>query len=166
MGEHEAQRPDDVRRRAQQHLALGQRLTHQRKRVKLEVAQAAVDQLGGGGGRGAAEIAHLGQEHAQPAALRVTGDATTVDSATDDGEVMDRTLHGFPMRQAAFAVNSPVRIAAVQRNVLPRKRGRPYTRPGRKDRDAPCVRAVERSWAFQADLGALVEHRGEVTQPS
>ena len=43
---HEAQRPHDVRRAPQQHLALGQRLAHQRELVVLEVAQPAVDQLG------------------------------------------------------------------------------------------------------------------------
>ena len=42
----EAQRPHDVRRAAQQHLALGQRLAHQRELVVLQVTQPAVDQLG------------------------------------------------------------------------------------------------------------------------
>ena len=42
----EPQRPHDVRRDAQQHLALHQRLAHQPELEVLEVAQAAVDQLG------------------------------------------------------------------------------------------------------------------------
>ena len=43
--QHEAQRPDQVRRRAQQHLALLQRGAHQAEFVVLEIAQAAMDQL-------------------------------------------------------------------------------------------------------------------------
>ena len=50
--QHEAQRPDDVRRGAQQHFALRQRFPHQAELVILQIAQAAMDQLGGGGGRG------------------------------------------------------------------------------------------------------------------
>jgi hypothetical protein len=44
--QHELQRRDDMRRGAQQHFALGQRLGHQPEFVVLEIAQAAVDQLG------------------------------------------------------------------------------------------------------------------------
>jgi len=43
--QHETHRPDDVRRHAQQHLALGQRLAHQPEGAVLEIAQAAVDEL-------------------------------------------------------------------------------------------------------------------------
>ena len=42
---HEAQRPHDVRRGAQQHLALLQRLAHQGELAVLQIAQPAVDQL-------------------------------------------------------------------------------------------------------------------------
>ncbi len=48
MRQHEAQRPDDVRRRTQQHLALDQRLADQPELVVFEIAQAAMDQLGRG----------------------------------------------------------------------------------------------------------------------
>ena len=89
MRQHEAQRPHDVRRDAPQHLALGQRLAHQPEIVVLEVAQAAVDQLGGARRGAAGEVAHLAQEHGQAAAGSVAGDAAAVDAATDDGQVED-----------------------------------------------------------------------------
>jgi len=85
--QHEAQRPGDVRRRAQQHLALGQRLAHQRELVMLEVAQAAVQQLGRRrrGVRG--EVVALDQHHAPAAPGEVARDAAAVDAAADDEDV-------------------------------------------------------------------------------
>jgi hypothetical protein len=44
----EAQRPDDMGRRPQQHFAFRQRFAHQAKFAVLKIAQPAVDQLGGG----------------------------------------------------------------------------------------------------------------------
>ena len=49
MRQHEAQRPDDVRRDANQALALLQRFAHEAEIIVFQVAQAAMDQLGGGG---------------------------------------------------------------------------------------------------------------------
>ena len=66
----EAQRPDDVRRRAQQHLALDQRLAHQAELVVLEIAQTAVDQLAAGRGGVAGEVILLAQQDGQPATRR------------------------------------------------------------------------------------------------
>ena len=58
--QHEAQRVDDVRRHAQQHLALRQRLVHQAERPMLEVAQAAVDQLGAAAGGARVPATYVG----------------------------------------------------------------------------------------------------------
>ena len=81
----------------QQHLALGQRLAHQAELVVLEIAQAAMDQLGRGRGRAAGKIALLAQEHRQAAAGGIAGDAAAVDAAADDGDVVDRCEHAdFP----------------------------------------------------------------------
>ncbi len=55
VGQHEAQRPDDVRGDAPQHLALHQRLAHEAELAVFEEAQPAVDQLGGGRGGGGPE---------------------------------------------------------------------------------------------------------------
>jgi len=57
----EAHRPNDVRRGLEQNLALDQRLAHQAKLAELEIAQAPVNELAGGGGRGAREVAALHQ---------------------------------------------------------------------------------------------------------
>src|SRR5207245_5587910 len=61
-----------------------QRLAHQRELVVLEVAQAAVDQLGRRrrGVRG--EIVALGQRNAPATAREITRDAGTIDAAADD----------------------------------------------------------------------------------
>ena len=76
-----------MRRHAQQHFALGQRLAHQAESAVLEIAQAAMDQLGGGRGRAGAKIVLLDKQYAQAAAGGVAGDAGSVDAAADDGEV-------------------------------------------------------------------------------
>jgi hypothetical protein len=84
---HEAQRPHDVRRALEQHLALLQRLAHQRELVVLQVAQPAVDQLGGRrrGVRG--KIVLFAQHHAPAAAREVACNAAAIDAAADDQHV-------------------------------------------------------------------------------
>ncbi len=83
----EAQRPDDVRRIPQQHLALGERLAHQPELVVLQVAKAAVHQLGRRRRGVRAEVVLLDQQHLQAAARGIAGDAGAVDAAADDQEV-------------------------------------------------------------------------------
>jgi hypothetical protein len=56
-------------------LALLQRLAHQAELVELEVAQAAVDQLGAGRRGVRREVVLLAQQHAQAAAGRVARNA-------------------------------------------------------------------------------------------
>ena len=77
-----------MRRHAQQHFALVQRLAHQPEGAVLEIAQAAVDQLGGGRGGAGGEIVLLDEQHAQAAAGGVAGESGAVDAAADDGEVV------------------------------------------------------------------------------
>jgi hypothetical protein len=84
---HEAQRPHDVRRTAQQHLALLQRLAHQRELVVLQVAQPAVDQLGGRRRGVRREVVLFAQQHAPAAARQIARDAAAVDAAADDQHV-------------------------------------------------------------------------------
>src|SRR3546814_8998476 len=92
---------DLVRRGAQQHLALDQRLAHQAELVILEIAQTAMNELGGGGGGGAAEILLLAKMDRQPAPGRVPCDPATIDAPADDGE-LKRGGHppGLPERAA------------------------------------------------------------------
>ena len=90
MRKQEQQRLDDVGRRTQQNLALGQRFGDQAKLVVLEIAQATVDQLGAPrrGVRG--EIVLFRQQHRQAAAGGVARYASAVDAAADDGEIVNR----------------------------------------------------------------------------
>ena len=71
--EHEAQRPDDVRGVAQQHLALLQRVAHEAKLALLQVPEPAVDELGAGGRRMGAQVVLLAQQDVEAPARRVGG---------------------------------------------------------------------------------------------
>ncbi len=84
---HEAQRPHDVRRALQQHLALGKRFAHQRELVVLEITQAAVDQLGRRRRGVRREVVLLAQHDVRAAPGQVARDAATVDAAADDEHV-------------------------------------------------------------------------------
>ena len=66
---------------------LDQRFAHEAKLEPFEIAQAAMDKLGGGGGRGAGIVALLGQHHFQAAARSIARDGRTVDSAANDNEI-------------------------------------------------------------------------------
>ena len=93
MGQHETQRIDDVRRRRPKHLAFAQGLADQPELVMLQIAQAAMDELGRPGGRPRGEIVHLGQRNPIAAARRVARDAGAIDAATHDEDVDVRWRH-------------------------------------------------------------------------
>ena len=98
--QYETQRPDDVRRDAPQHLALLQGLAHQPELVVLEVAQPAMDQLGGRRRRAGAEILALAQEDAPPPPGGIPRDPAAINAATDDRDVVDlvrRLTHALPL---------------------------------------------------------------------
>src|SRR5690606_9476473 len=85
--QNEAQRPRDVRRDAQQNLALDQRLAHQSEFAVFEIAQPAVDQLARRRGGVVGEIVLFAQHDLEAAAGGVAGDAGAVDAAADDQEI-------------------------------------------------------------------------------
>ena len=87
---------------AQHDLALGERLVHQLELVVLEVAQPAVDQLGGGGGGGRRQVGALDQQRGQPAAGGVARDAGAVDAAANDEHVA-----GLRMRSGVGTIRAP-----------------------------------------------------------
>ena len=87
MRKDEAQRPDDVGRRLEQALALEQGLAYEAKLVILEIAQAAMDQLGAGRRRIAGEVALLAKNHRKATADRIPGDTRAVDAAADDEKI-------------------------------------------------------------------------------
>src|SRR3546814_12623024 len=73
MGEDEGQRPDDVRRCLEQDFPLLQRLADQPELIIFEIAQPAVNQLGGGRTGMLGEIVLFDQEHLQLADRGVAG---------------------------------------------------------------------------------------------
>ena len=83
----EAERLDEMRRGLEQPRALDQGLAHERKLELLEIAQAAMDQLGRGRRGGASIVALLGEHHLQPAAGGVAGHGRAVNAAADDENV-------------------------------------------------------------------------------
>ena len=85
--QHERQRLDDVRRLAQQHLALGERFVDQPEFVVLEITQPAVDQLRAPLRGRRRDVALLDHEHLEAAPGRIARDAGTVDAGTDDQEI-------------------------------------------------------------------------------
>src|SRR4051794_1325538 len=103
--QYEAHRPGQVRRVADQHLALDQRLADQPERVDLEIAQAAVDQLGRFGRRARGQVVLLDQQPREAAARRVARDPYAVDAAPDNGEIEVR--HEMPLSPPRLALNCP-----------------------------------------------------------
>src|SRR5699024_4933747 len=90
MRHDKAQRPDDMRRDAPEYFAFPQRLAYQAELVILQIAQTAMDQLGAGRGGVTGQVGLFAQQYAQTTTGRVTGDAGTIDAATDDDEVIIR----------------------------------------------------------------------------
>ena len=89
MRQNEFQRPDDMRRGGEQQLALGQRLVHEAKFVEFQITQAAVDELGRGGGCAAGEIVLLDESNRQGRARRVARNGAAIDAAADDEKIED-----------------------------------------------------------------------------
>src|SRR6185436_13009428 len=88
--QHELQRLDDVRRQLKQYLALGQRFGDQAKFVVLEIAQAAVDQLGAPRRGVRTKVVLFHQQHRQAPTGGVARYADAVDAAADDSEIVNR----------------------------------------------------------------------------
>ena len=83
----EPHRPDDVRRRAEQDLALDQRLADEAKLVIFQIAQAAVNKLARPGGSSLREIVLLAEQHREAAAHSVASNPGSVDAAANDNQV-------------------------------------------------------------------------------
>ena len=103
--QHEAQGPGQMRRLGQQHLAFLQGLAHQPELVLLQVAQAAMDELGCLGGGGAREIVHFAKPDLERPPRRVAGDARAIDAAADHEQV----------ERAIFLFVHPARYSRLDR---------------------------------------------------
>ena len=83
-----------MRRQLDHQLALQQRLAHQAEVEVLEVAQAAVDQLGGAARGAGGVVLALDQGHAVAARGRVERHAGAGDAAADHHEIEAVPLEG------------------------------------------------------------------------
>ena len=108
VGQHETQRPDDVRRRLEQHLALDQRLAHQAELIMLEIAKPAMDELRGRTRRARGEVSLLGEKHLEAAPRCVPRNAAAIDAAADDEEVIDHSAASIALSFTAvpWAISS------------------------------------------------------------
>src|SRR6185437_9987220 len=147
--QHEHQRLDDVRRGAQQHLALGKRFRDEAKLVMLEVAQAAVDQLGARRRRVRGEIVLFDEQHRQSAPGSVARDARAVDAAADHEQVEGTRLH---WRSAILpdetGKSQPGRVIAA--GSTQRSKSSALTRPSFN----AASRSVELSWCAASAIFA------------
>lgn len=87
MGQHETQRPDDVRCLRQQHLPLRQCFTYQAKLVVLEITQSSVNQLAAPGGCVRCQIVLLAQTDRQPTTCGIHRNTDTIYATTDYQQV-------------------------------------------------------------------------------
>ena len=72
---------------AGEHSPLCMSLSYQPHVAEAEIAKPSVDELRGGAGRGAAEVALVDERDGEPRARRLVGDAGADDSAADDQQV-------------------------------------------------------------------------------
>ena len=86
-GDDERQRLDEVRRERDHQLALEQRLADEAEVEVLQVAQAAVDELGGAARRARGVVGALDERDAVAARGGVERDAGAGDPAADDDDV-------------------------------------------------------------------------------
>ncbi len=86
----------------EQRLTFLQRLADQAELEILQIAQAAVEQLGRGRGGALRQIALFGQGDGQAAPRGVARDAAAVDAAADDEKIADRVGHRQLSRLCSF----------------------------------------------------------------
>ena len=154
--QHEQQRLDDVRRGAQQHLALRQRFADEPEFVVLEVAQPAVDQLRAPRRRVRGEIVLLDQQNRESAPGGVARDARAVDAAADDEQVVEVAS---PWGGARILPDADFSRVASSRPDRPsdrnprrsRARAPAPPRAGSSPRGAPSARSSPRSRSRCAD---------------
>ena len=87
-GDEERARPHEVRRDdPRERMPLGMGLADEADVAHLQVAQPAVDQLGGGARRRTGQVAALHERHAEPGPRSEPGDGAAHDAAPDDEQV-------------------------------------------------------------------------------
>jgi hypothetical protein len=76
-----------MRRHAQQHLALAERRAHQPQRAVFQIAQAAVNELGGRRRGAGCKIALFEQHDLQPPTGRIARNARAIDAAANNRQI-------------------------------------------------------------------------------
>src|SRR5205823_4961902 len=99
-GNAELERRDEVRREAQQPLALLERLAHEPDLEVLEVAEPAVNEPRGRAARATGEIVALDEEHREPRERGLARDRGAVDAPADHDHV-ERSARGRGGRRFA-----------------------------------------------------------------
>ena len=112
MRQHEAQWPDNVGRRAQQHFPFDQRLADQSELVIFEVPQAAMDELAGTRTRSLRQVVLLAQHDTEAAAGGVAGNSGAVDAAADDEKIDQVGWHHALAALRAALAGDPAPVAA------------------------------------------------------
>ena len=142
--DHQRKRGHQVRRDlALERPPLGERSADEAQLAGGEVAEPAVDELGGGAGRGTAEIAGVHERDAQPCAGGLVGDSTAHDAGADHEHVERPRAQGLerlgPAREAQ-GLSAPVLPSGRTRRSPPRQASAacacapPGTRAGRRRR--------------------------------
>ncbi len=105
----EPERVDEVGRIAEQQAPLVQGLVDQAKIAVLQVAQAAVDQLGAGAAGGRGEITLVDEGDAPAVQGRVQGDAGAGDAAPDNEQIKFRAREYIevPVHSTLVPLTSP-----------------------------------------------------------
>ncbi len=106
-GQNETHGPDDMRRHGPEDFPLHQRFAHQTKLVMLEITQATMNKLGGGGRRAGSEIALFRKRDGIAPAHRIAGNAAAVDAATDDKKI-ENILAGHRASTTASGDRTPI----------------------------------------------------------
>src|SRR5262247_1638678 len=102
-GHQEGQRTHEVRGEALQGLLLAEGLAHQLEVEELEIAEAAVDELGGLRGGAGGEVALLEESHGGPTEGEIAGHAGAGHAAADHDGVEARRIDSV---QAGHAISS------------------------------------------------------------
>ena len=102
MRQYKSLRPDELRGRAQQYFSFLERLANEAKLERFEVAQTAVDELGGGRGRGAAKIALVAEIDGKATSCSIACNATAIDAAAYDGKIEDQLAQPWRFQARLF----------------------------------------------------------------
>jgi hypothetical protein len=104
MRQYKPLRPYEMGTRAQQYLSFLERFANEAELERFEVTQTAVDELGGGRGRGSAKIALVAEVYGKAASCCIASDAAAIDAAAYDGKVEGQLAQPFVILNSRLLV--------------------------------------------------------------